>query len=113
MTPQITAEGSVILDVNVERQFAGAIVEDRTLARPINSREAKTKVLVPNGQTAVIGGIYQNDETFTEKGVPFLKEIPVLGWLFKSNQQDRNKNELLIFLTPRILNPEEQKATES
>jgi type IV pilus assembly protein PilQ len=113
VTPQITAEGSVILKVEVERQFAGAIQEDTTQARPINTRRARTEVLVPNGQTAVIGGIYQNDETYTERGVPFLKEIPVLGWLFKSNQQDRNKNELLIFLTPRILNPEEQKATES
>ena len=100
----------MILEVDVNRQFAGAVQEDETQARPINTRAAKTKVLVPNGQTAVIGGIYQNDETFTERGVPWLKEIPVLGWLFKSNQSDRNKNELLIFLTPRILNPEEQTA---
>ena len=111
VTPQITAEGSVILEVDVSRQFAGAIQEDQTQARPINSRAAKTKVLVPNGQTAVIGGIYQNDETFTERGVPLLKDIPILGWLFKSNQEDQNKNELLIFLTPRILNPEEQQAS--
>jgi type IV pilus assembly protein PilQ len=108
VTPQITADGSVILDVDVKRQFAGAVAEELTQTRPVNTREAKTKILVPNGQTAVIGGIYQNDETESERGVPWLKEIPVFGWLFKSNIKDRNKNELLIFLTPRVLNAQEQ-----
>lgn len=111
VTPQITSEGSVILEVNVQRQFAGAVAEATTQARPVNTRAAKTKVLVPNGQTAVIGGIYQNDETTLEQGVPVLKDIPVLGWLFKGKQTDRAKNELLIFLTPRILNPQEQSVT--
>lgn len=63
----------------------------------------KQKFLVPNGQTAVIGGIYQSDETETENGVPGLKDIPVFGWLFKQKSQERVKNELLLFLTPRIL----------
>lgn len=112
VTPQITSEGSVILDVDVTRQFPGAIAESSTLSRPVNTRAAKTKVLVPNGQTAVIGGIYQNDETESEQGTPWLKDIPFLGWLFKGKQIDRTKNELLIFLTPRILNPEEQSVGE-
>lgn len=111
VTPQITAEGSVVLDVNVLRQFPGAETDATTKARPINSREAKTKVLVPNGQTAVIGGIYQSDETETENGVPVLKDIPVLGWLFKQKSQERAKNELLLFLTPRILNAKDQTVT--
>jgi type IV pilus assembly protein PilQ len=112
VTPQITAEGSVVLDVNVLRQFAGAEVDSDTQARPINSRAAKTKVLVPNGQTAVIGGIYQSDETESETGVPGLKDMPVLGWLFKQKQQERIKNELLLFLTPRILNAKDQAVAE-
>ncbi len=110
VTPQITAEGSVVLDVDLTRQFAGAVADLSSGARPINSRQAKTKVLVPNGQTAVIGGIYQSDETETEVGIPGLKNIPVLGWLFKSRTEDRTKNELLLFLTPRILNAKDQAA---
>ncbi len=108
VTPQITNEGSVILDVDVKRQFPGAEADQITKARPINTRSAKTKVLVPNGQTAVIGGIYQSDETESTTGVPGLKDIPVLGWLFKSKSTTKTKNELLIFLTPRILNAKDQ-----
>lgn len=103
VTPQITTDGSVIMDVEVKREFAGALADAQTLARPINTRSAKTKVLVRNGQTAVIGGIFQNDSTESTSGVPGLKDIPVLGWLFKSKDTDSVKNELMIFLTPRIL----------
>lgn len=111
VTPQITADGSVVLDMAVMRQFAGAEADAITKAKPINSRSAKTKVLVPNGQTAVIGGIYQSDETESESGVPGLKDIPVLGWLFKQKFQEKNKTELLLFLTPRILNAKDQAVT--
>lgn len=103
VTPQITADGSVIMDMDVIRQFAGPVAVESTQSRPINTRSAKTKVLVKNGETAVIGGIYQVDEANTESGVPVLKDIPVLGWLFKSQDKSKAKNELLIFLTPRIL----------
>ena len=103
VTPQITSDGSVIMDVEVKREFAGAEVDSITKARPINTRTAKTKVLVRNGQTAVIGGIFQNDSTDLDQGVPGLKDIPVLGWLFKYKSKDSVKNELMIFLTPRIL----------
>lgn len=107
VTPQVTAEGSVIMDVEVTREFPGA--EDaKAGARPINSRSAKTKVLVADGQTAVIGGIYSSDNTTTESGVPWLRHIPVLGWLFKSRIRADTRNELLIFLTPKILNIKDQ-----
>ena len=101
--PQITNDASVIMSVDVNRDVAGAVVDEKSGARPINSRSAKTKVLVKNGQTAVIGGIYQSDTAESESHVPWLANIPVLGYLFKSQVRDRNKNELLIFLTPRIL----------
>lgn len=104
VTPQITSDASIIMDVEMSRQFAGPKVDDKTLARPINSRTAKTKVMVKNGQTAVIGGIYQSDDNVSDSGVPGLKDIPVLGWLFKSRSKDKVKNELLLFLTPKILN---------
>ncbi len=103
VTPQITFEGNVILDVNVQRDFASAAI-DASGAREVNTRNAKTKVLVRNGQTAVIGGIYQSDATEGEFGVPWLRNVPIIGNLFKSRNMTREKNELLIFLTPRILN---------
>ena len=101
------------MNVDVSREFAGAVVEEKTQARPINSRAAKTKVLVKNGQTAVIGGIYQSDATEGTTKVPWIADVPVIGWLFKSKSMDKQKNELLIFLTPRILAQAEAQALPS
>lgn len=103
VTPQITTDGSVIMDMDVIREFAGPVSNQITESRPVNTRTAKTRVLVRDGETAVIGGIYQADDNAGEDGVPILKDIPVLGWLFKSKFKSREKNELLIFLTPQIL----------
>lgn len=103
VTPQITSDGSVIMDLEVVREFQGAVVENETQARPINKRYSKTKVLVRNGQTAVIGGIFTSDEIDSSTGVPGLRNIPILGWLFKNKSFNRVKNELLVFMTPRIM----------
>jgi len=104
VTPQVTSENDVIMQINIKRDFATMIGQQ---TEPnINRREAKTKVLVRNGQTAVIGGVYQSDMDNNEQGVPWFKNIPVLGWLFKNRTIDDNKSELLVFLTPRILNAE-------
>lgn len=103
VTPQITADGGVIMDLDVKREFVGPVLDQQTQARAVNKRSAHTKILVRNGQTAVIGGIYTNDELDSSMGVPGLKNIPIIGWLFKSKGYSRTKNELLIFLTPRIL----------
>ncbi len=103
VTPQITNDAAVIMAVDVNREFLGAVVDQQTSARPINTRTAKTKVMVRNGQTAVIGGIYQSDESQGETKVPFVGDIPIFGWLFKNRNNSHEKNELLIFVTPRIL----------
>lgn len=103
VTPQVTADGSVMMKVLVNRQFQGATISTAQGAFSVNTREANTKVLVKNGQTAVIGGIYQSDAQNTDTGTPLLKDIPVLGYLFKANNSKKDKSELLIFLTPRIL----------
>lgn len=74
----------------------------------MNKRNIKTSVLVDNGSTVVIGGLYQTDELKSTGGIPFLKDLPMVGWLFsRPNQTIRNKNELVIFMTPRIMNQEE------
>lgn len=104
VTPQVTADGSVIMKVNVNRQFQGADTSGAGQgAFAVNSREANTRVLVKNGETAVIGGIYQSDATDGETGVPWFREIPGIGYLFKTKNIKKDKSELLIFLTPRIV----------
>lgn len=103
VTPQVTADGSVIMKVLVNRQIAGADVSaDGSGQFSVNSREATTRVLVKNGQTAVIGGIYQSDATEGRSGVPWLMNVPLLKYLFTSDNTKKAKSELMIFLTPRI-----------
>lgn len=114
VTPQVTADGSIIMKVQVKRQFKGADVSSAGQgAFSVNKREANTRVLVKNGQTAVIGGIYQSDATDGETGVPWFRELPVLGYLFKSKNISKEKSELLVFLTPRIINPPEATSAEA
>ena len=103
VTPNVTNDGAVIMKIDVTREFAGGIVDPNTQARPVNGRTAGTNVMVKNGQTAVIGGIYQDDSTDTEIRFPWLGSIPIVGWLFRNKAQTETKNELLIFVTPRIL----------
>jgi len=101
VTPEVANNGVVQLKVDITREFLGAIKDDGT-ASP-HSRSAKTKVMVKSGQTAVIGGIYQNDGSQLETGVPFLKDIPIIGFLFRGRIFHKDKTELLLFLTPRVL----------
>jgi type IV pilus assembly protein PilQ len=75
---------------------------------PKESRSAKTELLVKNGETIVIGGIYTKSDSVDESGVPFLRKIPILGWLFKSENKRDVQTELLIFLTPTVV-PDEQE----
>ncbi len=109
VTPQITADAKVILDLELNREFAGAFNTIVNTA-PKNSRSAKTKVLVRNNETTVIGGIYQTDSTRFESGIPVLRKIPIIGWLFKERNRTKLETELLIFLTPRIVNPNQRAA---
>ncbi len=98
VTPQITPDDRVNLEVNVTKDnFADAT------AGLLNVKQIQTSVLLDNGETVVIGGIYEQDRNDTVTQVPFLGDIPLLGWLFKNKEFKDNKTELLIFLTPRIL----------
>ena len=97
--PHINANGTIGLEIKATNNSAGA-----GSPPPINTKEATTEMLLKDGETTVIGGIYKEDETLLEDGVPFLMDIPFLGRLFKSSQSSKIKSELLIFITPRILN---------
>ena len=102
VTPQVTADGSVMMKVQVQRELKAAL-DVTSGSFGVNSRTADTKILIKNGQTAVIGGIYSSDANETESRVPGLGSLPFIGGLFRYSAQTREKTELLIFLTPRIL----------
>jgi type IV pilus assembly protein PilQ len=101
VTPQITPDGNIILDVDVNKDSVG--VETRA-GFAIDTKHVKTQVLIENGGTVVLGGIYQQTDRNTDTKVPFFGDIPVLGNLFKTNSRTSDKTELLIFLTPKVLN---------
>ncbi len=69
----------------------------------IDTRKATTRVIVKNGQTTIIGGVYQNDTSTTTTGVPWLKDLPIVGGMFRTRENRSARNELMIFITPRII----------
>jgi type IV pilus assembly protein PilQ len=100
VTPRITPDDKVILDVLITKdQFTSADPQDSTMAK----KQITTQVLLDNGQTVVIGGIYEQEQLNTVTKVPYLGDVPLIGWMFNRKSKLDNKTELLIFLTPRIL----------
>ncbi|HEX4825190.1 MAG TPA: type IV pilus secretin PilQ [Candidatus Polarisedimenticolaceae bacterium] len=102
VTPQITADGTVAMDVIVENNTPDFVNRVGDVP-PINTQRAQTKVLVADGGTAVIGGIFTVNEGKSEVGVPWFRKIPGLGWLFKTRNITNENRELLIFITPKIV----------
>lgn len=100
VTPQITPDDSVTMKISVSQDSVGNIYSG---VPSINTKKVDTQVLVDNGGTVVIGGVYTQDESDSTSAVPGLAEIPVLGWLFKNNTMAKSKKELLVFITPKIL----------
>ncbi len=105
VTPQITPDNNIIMDLRVSKDNVGAIIPTGTggTIPSIDTREVETQVLVADGQTVVLGGIYETERRETISKVPFLGDIPFVGSMFRSKQRLDNKAELLIFVTPRIL----------
>ena len=106
VTPQITPDNKIIMDLKVHKDNVGDIISTGGLGGTvpsIDTRSIETQVLVADGQTVVLGGIYETERRETINKVPFLGDIPILGNLFKSRSRIDNKAELLIFVTPRIL----------
>ncbi len=100
VTPQITPEGAIFLDVKVNKDSRG----QETLSGPaIDTKNVQTQVLVDNGGTVVLGGIFEQQERNTVTKVPFLGDIPYLGYLFKNRTTISDRKELLIFITPRVV----------
>jgi type IV pilus assembly protein PilQ len=104
VTPHITADGAVLMNIRAQNDQPDLANSGSNGQPGIARKEAQTNVLVKDGETTVIGGIYIKSSQQTENGVPFLSKIPVLGLLFKNKKELEQKSELLIFITPRILN---------
>jgi type IV pilus assembly protein PilQ len=106
VTPQITPDNNIIMDLRVHKDNVGDVISTGGLGGTvpsIDTRAVETQVLVENGQTVVLGGIYETERRETVTKVPFLGDIPAVGALFRSKQMQNDKSELLIFVTPRIL----------
>ena len=100
VTPQFTPDGNVILEVDVNKDSVG---QETRAGFAIDTKHVKTQVLVENGGTVVLGGIFQQTERDSETKVPFFGDVPVLGHLFKTTGRVNEKTELLIFITPKII----------
>ncbi len=98
--PQITPDDNVIMNLDVHKDTVG---QDTRSGPSIDTKQVSTQVLVENGGTVVIGGIYQQEERSDTRKVPALGDVPVIGFLFKQNQRQDNKTELLVFISPKII----------
>lgn len=106
VTPQVTADNTVVLKVVVNQSSVDLASAVGLAALPtITTRAASTTLIVADGGTAVIGGVFQLNEGDTQSRIPVLSKIPILGWLFKNRSERRQNNELLIFITPKIKRP--------
>ncbi len=102
VTPHITSEGTIFLDIDLKNDrpdFAAQVDGNPS----ITTKAVKTRVLVPDGDTTVLGGVYATTETWAQARVPGLGSIPIIGLLFKNSSKERSQNEMLVFITPRII----------
>lgn len=100
VTPQITPEGNIILDLDVNKDSRG---ETTSQGVAIDTKHIKTQILVENGGTVVIGGIFEMEETSQENKIPLLGDVPVVGNLFKNRTKESTKREMLVFITPKVI----------
>jgi type IV pilus assembly protein PilQ len=105
VTPHVTPNERISMTINITKNDLGNIINNQ---QSFTTKEASTELLVNDGNTVVIGGIMKTTKKFSERGLPWLSKIPVLGWLFKSRAKSDEKEELLIFITPRIIRLEQR-----
>jgi type IV pilus assembly protein PilQ len=102
--PKVTNEGTIMLDIDVTNNQPDFTNTGARGDPTILKKEAKTHMLIKDGDTAVLGGIYVRSNGWQYRKVPYLAEIPIIGWFFKERRDNDDRSELLIFITPRILN---------
>jgi len=101
VTPHINANGTIGMKIDAKNDSPGQASAGN--APPINKKQATTEMLLRDGETTVIGGIFVDSDNDSDEGVPYLMDIPVLGKMFRTSSKTKTKSELLIFITPRIL----------
>jgi type IV pilus assembly protein PilQ len=107
VTPQVTNDGAISMQISLNKSAFGTRPSDNAPPN-VTKRNVNTNVLVNNGSTVVIGGLYSTSSLESHSGIPFLKDLPLVGWLFRTpHNPTTTKNELIIFMTPRIINQEE------
>jgi type IV pilus assembly protein PilQ len=104
VTPHVTADGSILMQVKLTNNVPDFSQQVGQGVPPVTTKEAETEMLVKDGDTAVIGGIYTRNTAENFAQTPFLGSIPLLGWLFKNVAESDNRTEMLVFITPRIVN---------
>jgi type IV pilus assembly protein PilQ len=107
VTPNVSQDRRIVMSIFITKND----VVDPTAPEPaLSTNEAKTEILVEDGDTIVIGGILKDTKKLTDQGIPGLRKMPAMGWLFRSERVETSKNELLIFITPRIIQLEQRRA---
>ena len=106
ITPHVTDGKRIMLDIKAKKESINE-------SQQIQSQTATTNVVVNNGETVVIAGLTENTKTNAENGIPVLKDIPLLGHLFKSSNNTNNKKDLLIFVTPNIIQKDIDRASQA
>ncbi|MBF0321302.1 MAG: type IV pilus secretin PilQ, partial [Nitrospirae bacterium] len=107
VTPQITPDNSIIMQLMINKEdFITSVKIGGSDAPQTSKMSEETKVLVKDGETLVLGGVFRWKESTSDEGIPLLKDIPILGWLFKTETLSTQATEYLIFITPRIVNRE-------
>ncbi len=101
VTPQITPDGNIIMDLQINKDSVSKITSNGEPA--IDTNNITTQAMVENGGTLILGGIYEEDNSISENKIPLLGDIPLIGYLFKTKSRSNTKSELLIFITPRIV----------
>lgn len=104
VTPHVTADGSILMAIKLTNNVPDFSQQVGAGVPPVATKEAETEMLVKDGDTAVIGGIYTRNTSENYAQTPFLGSIPILGWLFKNSNEQDSRTEMLVFITPRIVN---------
>jgi general secretion pathway protein D len=107
VTPRINYDGIIILDINQQVSSASTNTLGGNSSPVISNRELNTKLAVRDGQTVFMGGLIENKVNIIDSGVPLLKDIPLLGWLFKYQREEKRKTELLVMITPHVIETED------
>ena len=110
VTPHITANGSIIMKITVKRNAPDDSVFTLTGSPAISKNQVKTETLVKDGQTLVLGGIYVIDKSERQSRVPYLHKIPLLGAMFRNDEISDSRKELLVFVTPSVVIPDDEDA---